>query len=114
MAVQNFDGSIRIIAAATIVPYVLVKPDGTLCAVSLTKTHAGLSQENAVSTKLVTLVNPAGKVMKVTANAAFAVGAAVYYDANGTVGTTAASNTQVGVAIDAAAGAGSVVAVAFY
>jgi hypothetical protein len=114
MSVQTLDGYIRITAGAVLTPYVLVKPDGTLCAVSLTKIHAGVTTESAsASGKLVTLVNPVGRYVKVVANAAITAGAAVYYDANGTVGVTAASNTQLGVAIDAASGAGSIITVAF-
>jgi len=113
MSVNNLDGAIKLAAGTTITPGLLVKPDGTLCGASTTKTHAGVSIENAVSGQLTTLINPAGKNMKVKANAAIAVGAAVYYDANGTVGTTAASNTQLGTAIDAATGAGSIIEVAF-
>lgn len=113
MAVQNLDGTLKIAAGATLTPGLLVKADGTLCGVSTTKTHVGVSQENAVTGQLTTLINPAGKNLKVQANAAITAGAAVYYDANGTVGTTAASNTQLGVAIDAASGAGSIIEVAF-
>ncbi len=114
MSVSTLDGYIRIADGAVLTPYQLVKADGTLCAVSLTKNHAGVSIESASAIgKLVTLVNPAGKYAKVIANVAIAAGAVVYYDASGTVGTTAASNTQLGVAIDAASGAGSIITVAF-
>jgi hypothetical protein len=112
MAVQNLDGYVKLAAGATITPGLLVKADGTLQnGASTTKTHVGVSIENADSGQLTTLINPAGKVVKLKTNAAIAVGAAVYYDANGTIGTTAASNTQIGVAIDAASGAGSLIEV---
>lgn len=113
MSVNNLDGFCRIVAAATIPVGVLVKPDGTLCAVSTTKTHAGVSNEAAVSGQLVTLINPSGKIVRVQASVAIAVGAAVYYAAAGQIGITSASNTQLGSALEAASGAGSIIAVAF-
>ena len=115
MAVSTLDGYIRIPAGAVLPAYVLVTAAGVVVAgAQVTKVHVGLTQEIASAVgKLVTLINPTGKYAKVLANAAFAAGAALYYDANGAVGTTATSNTQIGVAIDAATGAGSIVTVAF-
>ena len=114
MSVQNTDGSLTVVAAVAIAAYLLVKPDGNLQnGASVTKTHAGVSDNSVGIGALCTLINPAGKVRKVVANVLITVGAAVYYDANGRVGTTAASNTQLGVALEAASGAGSVIAVAF-
>jgi hypothetical protein len=52
---------------------------------------------------------PCAGTAKVEAAAAIAKDATVYYDANGTVGTTATNNTAVGIALQAASGAGSII-----
>lgn len=113
MSVQNIDGFIRLTAAATITPGLLVKADGTLCVAATTKTHAGVAQEAAVSGGLVTLLNPAGKNLTVRAAVAIAVGDGIYYAAGGQVTNVPGTNPQLGTAIDAGTGAGSIIEVAF-
>lgn len=104
-----------ILAGATLSPYLLVTALGVLCAVSATRNDVGITQESAASGQRVTIRKRGSYLSdKVVAAVAIAVGAAVYYDSAGRVGTTSASNTQVGIALTAATAAGDIIEVAFF
>ena len=110
MSVQQNAPNIAILTTVAVTKYKLVTPTGALCVVSTTRTHLGVTQEDQATVGLAVPVrmSHAGSC-KVTAAVAFAVGALLYYDAAGQVGTTSASNTAIGVAMEAASGAGSIV-----
>ena len=109
MAIQQNAPNLAIAAGAALTRFKLVKADGTLCAVSATRNHIGVTQEDQPTIGLpVTVRMPHAGTSKVYTNAAFAIGARVYYDAGGTVGTTSASNTAYGTALQASSGAGSI------
>jgi Uncharacterized conserved protein (DUF2190) len=116
MSVQYDSSRGSILAGAALVANRLVKYDGTYCAVSTVRNHAGITQEAQPTTgKPVTVRKPGCNFSdKVETAAAISAGAAVYYDTNGRIGTTSASNTQVGIALTAASGAGSVIEVLFF
>src|SRR5437868_23517 len=105
MSIQQNAPNLAILAGVALTRYLLVKADGTLCGVSTTRIHVGVTQEDqaTVGQPVTVRMTHAGSC-KVKANAAFAAAALLYYDANGTVGTTAASNTPIGIAMQAASG----------
>lgn len=110
MATQTNAPNLSINAGASLVRWRFVKADGTYCGVSATRTHVGVTQEDqATSGSPVSVRMPQAGTLKVEAAGAIAAAAAVFYDTNGRVGTTSASNTQVGVALQAASGAGSMI-----
>lgn len=113
MSMQNADGYIKIAATVPLSPGLLVTPTGALCVASTLKTHIGVSQENAIVGQLTTLLNPMGKNLKVQASLPINVGDPIYYAAAGQVTNVIGTNLQIGVAIDAATGAGSIIEVAF-
>ena len=115
MSIQQNAPNLAIAAGVALTRYLLVTQAGTLCGVSTTRTHIGVTQEDQATVgKTVTVRMPHAGTAKIKTNAAIAAGAAVYYDANGTIGTTSASNTQVGIAMEAASGAGSIIEVMLF
>jgi hypothetical protein len=82
---------------------------------STTRTHIGVAQDDQATVGGFVPIRMAhAGTAKVTANAAISAGALVFYDANGRIGTTSASNTAVGIALEAASGAGSVIEVMMF
>lgn len=115
MSIQYDSSRGSILAGAALVANRLVKNDGTYCAVSTTRNDVGITQEAQATIGKPVTVRKRGVNFsdKVEAAVAISAGAVVYYDANGRVGTTSASNTRLGVALTAASGAGSIIEVSF-
>jgi hypothetical protein len=110
MAVQFSSPAGIVLAGVALTPNLLVTPAGALCAVSTTRTHAGVTQESQATVGKPCTVRRTGADFstKVIAALAIAVGDLLYYDANGKVGKTSAGNTLIGIALTAASGNNSV------
>lgn len=115
MSVQYDSPRGSILTTVAVVANRLVKFDGSYCGVSTTRDHIGITQEAQANVgKPVTLRKPGCTFSdKVEAAAAISAGAIIYYDTNGRVGTTSASNTRIGRALTAASGAGSIIEACF-
>ena len=110
MSTQTDVPNLAIVATAAVGRYTVVTAAGAVQnGASVTRTHVGIAQQDYASGEVMQVRMPHAGSAKVVANAAIAVNALVYYDANGRVGTTAASNTAVGIALTAASGAGSII-----
>ena len=96
-----------IIAGAALAAFVLVKHDGTVTAGDATRDWVAVTQEAATAAgqTVACRYTKAGTCI-LTAQVAITKGAVVFKDENGRVGLTGA-NARVGIALEAASGAGS-------
>lgn len=100
----------NITAGGTITEHLLVKADGTLTAADANRDWIGSSLEPRTSGQSLPIRFASAGSHKLTAAAAISAGAIVYKAANGQIGTTN-TNARVGIALEAASGAGSIIEV---
>ena len=112
MSIQQNAPNLSILTTVAVTRARLVSALGALCVVAAARNHIGVTQEDQATVGLpVTVRMPHAGTVRIEAAVAIAAGAAVYYDTLGRIGTTSASNTQVGIAMEAASGAGSIIEV---
>jgi hypothetical protein len=110
MSTQTDAPNLAIVATGTVGRHTLVTAAGVVQnGASVTRTHVGIAQQDYVTGDVMQVRMPHAGSAKVVASVAIAVGALLYYAANGKVGTTATSNTAVGIALTAASGDGSII-----
>lgn len=108
MATQTNAPNVPIVASATIPAYTLVDGAGANTALNANRDWVGVAQEAATSGQTMPVRIAAAGTCKITASEAILVGDRLYKAASGRVSKTATSSVQVGVAITAASGAGSI------
>jgi hypothetical protein len=120
MATQNDGPNLSLIASVAVVIGQLVKltaslvngvPSVALCAADATVDAIGVAVENQPTVNgRIAVRMLRGRTSKMLTNAAVTLGAIVYKDASGKIGTTN-TNARIGIALQAASGAGSLIEV---
>ncbi len=107
MSVQHNNPGMALKVGVALLERRLVKYDGTYCGLDTTKDWVGVTQEprTTVGDYVPIRFLGAGTCI-LTASAAITAGSVVYKAANGQVSSTSTGSTRVGIALEAASGAG--------
>lgn len=105
MAISHDNPGMAILAAQATAAYLLIKADGTLCALNATNDVIGSTTDAVASGKYAPVRFPSAGTSIMTSSVAIAIGDPVYKAALGTITNVAAGSTQVGIALEAASGA---------
>lgn len=108
MAQHQNTPNIPIVAGANLAQALLVKANGTLCALDTTPDWIGVTDDSAASGAVVPVRLAAAGTVKLTASEAIVVGDRLYKAASGKVSKTATGSVAVGRALSAATGDGSI------
>lgn len=109
MAVQTNNPAIDRPLSATVAAHRLITAAGAQCALDDNRDWIGASQQAGDSGDRIGVRLPSAGTMKLEASEAISSGDRVYKAADGKISATSTSSIAVGIALEAASGAGSII-----